>query len=217
MVGISPCTPRRSRREVNHVAAATLRERAQCPLGEHEEAKEANQVGLRDSQNKARRCPKLRSQERRLRGPELDREPPDAPPSHATHRTESLRGGPRGARRAKLDERSYGAAWRWRPFRLEKSESNPGDIMFESASVTASKLVDGETVRAEYLQDTGRLRITGDHTVHAEWFPPHSWFAIASSSGHSRWGTRPDEADLLLLIDNFIGFSGEGQFALVRR
>ena len=89
--------------------------------------------------------------------------------------------------------------------------------MFESAPITASKVVDGETVRAEYVCDTGRLRIIGERTVHAEWFPPHSWFAIASSSGHSRWGTRPDEADLLLLIDNFMGYSGQNAFALVRR
>ena len=89
--------------------------------------------------------------------------------------------------------------------------------MFESAPITASKVVDGETVSAEYLCDTGRLRIIGERTVHAEWFPPHSWFAIASSSGHSRWGTRPDEADLLLLIDNFVGYAGQNAFAPVRR
>ncbi|MEW6339522.1 MAG: hypothetical protein RXR20_20815 [Paraburkholderia sp.] len=89
--------------------------------------------------------------------------------------------------------------------------------MFESAPITASKVVDGETVRAEYLCDTGRLRIIGERAVHAEWFPPHSWFAIASSSGHSRWGTQPDEADLLLLIDNYMGYSRHDGFALVRR
>jgi hypothetical protein len=77
--------------------------------------------------------------------------------------------------------------------------------MFESVPITASKTVDGETVRAEFLCDTGRLRIIAGAAVRAEWFPPHSWFAIASVSGHSRWGTRPDEKDLLLLIDNFMG------------
>ena len=88
--------------------------------------------------------------------------------------------------------------------------------MFEPAPITASKVVSGETVRAEYLCDTGRLRIIGERTVHAEWFPPHSWFAIASISGHSRWGTRPHEADLLLLIDNFMGYSGRDSFALIQ-
>jgi hypothetical protein len=80
--------------------------------------------------------------------------------------------------------------------------------MFESVPVTASKTVDGEVIRAEFLCDTGRLRIVGGTTVRAEWFPPHSWFAIASVSGHSRWGTRPNEKDLLLLIDNFTGVHG---------
>jgi hypothetical protein len=80
--------------------------------------------------------------------------------------------------------------------------------MFESVPITASKTVDGETIRAEFRCDTGRLRIVCGATVRAEWFPPHSWFAIASVSGHSRWGTRPDEKDLLLLINNFTGPSG---------
>ncbi|HEY3596421.1 MAG TPA: hypothetical protein VGL08_02745 [Paraburkholderia sp.] len=77
--------------------------------------------------------------------------------------------------------------------------------MFESVPVIASKTVDGETVRAEYLCDTGRLRIVGGATIRFEWFPPHSWFVIASVSGHSRWGTEPNEDDLLLLIENFAG------------
>jgi hypothetical protein len=89
--------------------------------------------------------------------------------------------------------------------------------MFESVPITASKVVEGETVRAEYLCDTGRLRIIGERAVHAEWYPPHSWFAIASISGQSRWGTRPDESDLLLLIDNFMGYSSQDKFALLRR
>jgi hypothetical protein len=89
--------------------------------------------------------------------------------------------------------------------------------MFESAPITASRIIDGETVRAEYLRNSGRLRIISERAVHAEWFPPHSWFAIASISGHSRWGTRPGEADLLLLIDNFMGYSARDAFALLRR
>ncbi|HEV3423111.1 MAG TPA: hypothetical protein VG105_04855 [Paraburkholderia sp.] len=89
--------------------------------------------------------------------------------------------------------------------------------MFESVPITAGKMVDGEAVRAEYLCDTGRLRIISGTTVRAEWFPPHSWFAIASSSGHSRWGTQPDEADLLLLIDNFMGYSNQDGLTLAGR
>jgi hypothetical protein len=80
--------------------------------------------------------------------------------------------------------------------------------MFRSTPVIASKTVGGERIQAESLCDTGRLRIIGGITVRAEWFPPHSWFAIASVSGHSRWGTRPDEIDLLRLIENFIRLPG---------
>ena len=80
--------------------------------------------------------------------------------------------------------------------------------MPEPMSVTASKTVNGETVNAEFLCDTGRLRIVGGDELRLEWFPPHSWIAIATVSGHSRWGTRPDEEDLLLLIDNIAGSRG---------
>jgi hypothetical protein len=82
-------------------------------------------------------------------------------------------------------------------------------MMFRSAPVVACKIVGGEEIQAEFLCDTGRLRIVAGAIVRAEWFPPHSWFSIASVSGHSRWGTHPDEADLLRLIDNFIGSSQE--------
>jgi hypothetical protein len=86
---------------------------------------------------------------------------------------------------------------------VEQLEHRQEDLMFESVPIVASKTVDGEIVRAEFFGDTGRLRIIGGTVVRAEWFPPHSWFAIATVSGHSGWGTRPDEDDLLRLIDNF--------------
>jgi hypothetical protein len=76
--------------------------------------------------------------------------------------------------------------------------------MFQSTPVIASKLTDRGTISAEFMRDTGRLRIVEANVVQAEWLPPHSWFAIASVSGRSRWGTSPDAKDLLLLIDNFI-------------
>jgi hypothetical protein len=81
--------------------------------------------------------------------------------------------------------------------------------MFRSTPVIASKIVDGENIQAEFLSDTGRLRILGGATVRAEWFPPHSWFAIASVAGYSRWGTRPNETDLLRLIEDFLRLPGE--------
>jgi hypothetical protein len=82
------------------------------------------------------------------------------------------------------------------------------DLMPDPMSVTASKTVDGETVSAEFLCDTGRLRVVGGGKFRLEWFPPHSWIAIASVSGNSKWGTRPDEEDLLLLIDNVASAAG---------
>lgn len=83
--------------------------------------------------------------------------------------------------------------------------------MLRSTPVVASKTIGGEKIHAEFLSDTGRLRIFGGVTVRAEWFPPHSWFAITSVAGYSRWGTRPDETDLLRLIEDFsrspVGFA----------
>ncbi|NMM04581.1 hypothetical protein HHL24_42975 [Paraburkholderia sp. RP-4-7] len=55
----------------------------------------------------------------------------------------------------------------------------------------------------------GRLRIIAGITVRAEWFPPLSWFAIASVAGYSRWGTGPDELDLLRLIESFVSLPGQ--------
>jgi hypothetical protein len=57
---------------------------------------------------------------------------------------------------------------------------------------------------AEFHRDTGRLRIFDGAVVIAEWFFPHSWFAIASVAGYSTWGTRPNEQDLALVLDDFI-------------
>ncbi|WP_238535639.1 hypothetical protein [Paraburkholderia phytofirmans] len=90
-----------------------------------------------------------------------------------------------------------------RPFAFS-SEKLQGGFMLRSTPVIASKTVGGEEIHAEFLSDTGRLRIIGGVTVRAEWFPPYSWFAIASVAGYSRWGTRPDETDLLRLIENFM-------------
>ncbi|WP_308706153.1 hypothetical protein [Paraburkholderia sp. BL25I1N1] len=84
------------------------------------------------------------------------------------------------------------------------SQKSQEGIMLRSTPVVASKTVGDEEIHAEFLSDTGRLRIIGGATVRAEWFPPHSWFAIASVAGYSRWGTRPDETDLLRLIENFM-------------
>jgi hypothetical protein len=60
--------------------------------------------------------------------------------------------------------------------------------MFRSVPVVASKGVGGGKIHAEFLSDTGRLRVIGGVTVRAEWFPPYSWFAIASVSGHTAAG-----------------------------
>ena len=62
----------------------------------------------------------------------------------------------------------------------------------------------GGAVSAEFHIDTGRLRIFERGMLRVELFPPHSWFTIASVAGNSRWGTRPREADLRLVVENFI-------------
>jgi hypothetical protein len=70
--------------------------------------------------------------------------------------------------------------------------------------IFADKCVDGMSMSAEFQRDTGRLRIVNNGTVVAEWFPPHSWFAIASVAGYSTWGTRPNRRDLEMLLDDFV-------------
>jgi len=35
-----------------------------------------------------------------------------------------------------------------------------------------------------------------------EWFPPHSWIAIASVAGARNWGTRPSADELMALLEN---------------
>ncbi|MGF6770583.1 hypothetical protein P3T18_003062 [Paraburkholderia sp. GAS199] len=70
--------------------------------------------------------------------------------------------------------------------------------------IVAGKWVNGEQFRAEYFCGTGRLIISSGAAIRAEWFPPDSWFAIASVSARSGWGTHPDVEDLEQLIANFL-------------
>jgi hypothetical protein len=60
----------------------------------------------------------------------------------------------------------------------------------------------GRTMSAEYSVLTGQLCLREDGMVVQEWFPPHSWFAIASVAGASGWGTQPSADDLHALIRN---------------
>jgi hypothetical protein len=69
--------------------------------------------------------------------------------------------------------------------------------------ISASKQFDGTTMRAEFHLDSGRLRIFEETAIRAEWFPPQSWLAVVSVAGYSTWGRRPNERDLVLLLDNF--------------
>lgn len=75
--------------------------------------------------------------------------------------------------------------------------------MLLSRVVRVSRQINSTMVCADFTRDTGRLRILRDGVVVAEWFPPHSWFEIASVSGYSTWGTRPNERDLSILLDSF--------------
>jgi hypothetical protein len=69
--------------------------------------------------------------------------------------------------------------------------------------VSASKQFDGITMRAEFHLDSGCLRIFQDTAIRADWFPPQSWLAIVSVAGYSTWGRRPNERDLVLLLNDF--------------
>ena len=73
-----------------------------------------------------------------------------------------------------------------------------------SKPIIASKRIDGTSLSAEFCRDTARLRILNDGVVVAEWFAPHSWSAIVAVAGHSTWGTRPNERDLALVLDDFL-------------
>jgi hypothetical protein len=69
--------------------------------------------------------------------------------------------------------------------------------------ISASKQFDGITMRAEFHLDSGRLRIFEETAIRAEWFPPQSWLAVVSVAGYSTWGRRPNERDLVLLLNDF--------------
>ncbi|REE17738.1 hypothetical protein B0G71_0702 [Paraburkholderia sp. BL27I4N3] len=75
--------------------------------------------------------------------------------------------------------------------------------MLKNNCILAAATMEGRTIKAEFDSHTGRLRILDGKKVQAEWFPPHSWFAIASVAGRKSWGTKPSEADLQLVVDDF--------------
>jgi hypothetical protein len=77
------------------------------------------------------------------------------------------------------------------------------ELMMLTKSIRATRRNDTTLTCAEFMPDTGRLRILRNDLVVAEWFPPHSWFEIASVAGYSAWGTRPNERDLALLLEGF--------------
>ena len=73
-----------------------------------------------------------------------------------------------------------------------------------NAALGVSAPSPGGAVSAEFHIDTGRLRIFERGMLRVELFPPQSWFTVASVAGNSRWGTRPREADIHLVVENFI-------------
>jgi hypothetical protein len=74
----------------------------------------------------------------------------------------------------------------------------------KAKAITMSIDMPGGTISAEFHIDTGRLRILERGALRVELFPPQSWFTIASVAGNSRWGTRPRERDLQLVVENYI-------------
>lgn len=76
--------------------------------------------------------------------------------------------------------------------------------MSDPLKISARRRVHGGEVVVDYQRDSGRLRIVEHGKVTHQWYPPDSWFAIATASARSRWGTVPDEQDLLLVLDNLL-------------
>jgi hypothetical protein len=74
----------------------------------------------------------------------------------------------------------------------------------KTKAITVSIDMPEGAVSAEFHIDTGRLRLYERGLLRVELFPPHSWFTVASVAGNSRWGTRPRETDLRLVLENFI-------------
>jgi hypothetical protein len=74
--------------------------------------------------------------------------------------------------------------------------------MLRSDSRRVTAQVDGTLICAEYSEQTGQLCLRQDGALLREWFPPHSWMAIASVAGARHWGTRPSDDDLLALLHN---------------
>src|SRR6202012_2319698 len=50
--------------------------------------------------------------------------------------------------------------------------------------------IDDTMICAEYSEQTGQLCLRQDGALLREWFPPHSWIAIASVAGGAGWGAR---------------------------
>ena len=69
--------------------------------------------------------------------------------------------------------------------------------------ISASKQFDGITMRAEFHLDSGCLRIFEETAIRAELFPPQSWLAVVSVAGYGTCGRRPNERDLVLLLNDF--------------
>jgi hypothetical protein len=62
--------------------------------------------------------------------------------------------------------------------------------------IRASAQQNGTAVCADFDRDTGRLRVFENGALRFEWFPPHSWFMVASAAGLSKWGCHPGEQEL---------------------
>lgn len=90
----------------------------------------------------------------------------------------------------------------------EYEDSSGEDVLVSVEEQPSSKgrcvtvQANGKSMSAEYSELTGQLCLRQDGVMVQEWFPPHSWFAIASVAGASSWGTQPSAEDLHALIRN---------------
>jgi hypothetical protein len=76
------------------------------------------------------------------------------------------------------------------------------DDLLRSDPRRVTAQINNTLICAEYSEQTGQLCLRQDGTLLREWFPPHSWIAIASVAGARHWGTRPSDDDLLALLHN---------------
>lgn len=88
------------------------------------------------------------------------------------------------------------------PRNVSRHTDQRSDALLRNEPRRVTAQIDDKVVCAEYSEQTGQLCVRQDGALLREWFPPHSWMAIASVAGAKHWGTRPTDDDLIALLRN---------------